>query len=80
MPLTKQYLRYRSAGSFGVVCSKKCNVLVSERRASSKKYELWAISPALENVIVWDMRKEDKVSRVIYTICVVWYNEYNNSQ
>ncbi|XP_065906408.1 WD repeat-containing protein 3-like [Dysidea avara] len=61
MPLTKQYLRYRSAGSFGVVCSKKSNVLVSERRASNKKYELRAIAPSLENVVVWDLRKEEKV-------------------
>jgi len=65
MPLTKQYLRYRLAGSFGVVCSKKCNVLVSERRASNKRYELRAIAPSLENVIVWDLRKEEKVSRVM---------------
>lgn len=60
MPLTRQYLRYVAAESFGVLCSKKCNVLVIERRVN-RKYELRVVAPALENVIIWDLRREEKV-------------------
>ena len=77
MPLTKQYLRYVAAGCFGVLCSKKCNVLITERRVD-KKYEVRAIAPALENVIIWDLRREEKVSHV--TSVHVFVLSINNSE
>ena len=80
MPLTRQYLRYVAADSFGVLCSKKCNVLVTERRVN-RKYELRAIAPALENVIIWDLRREEKVrsrDQCVYILYLVYKHSWSS--
>lgn len=46
----KSYLRYRHASTFGVVASQQSNVL-------SWNNGQYAVAGALENVIVWDVRK-----------------------
>ena len=62
MPLTKQYLRYVPAGSHGIVCSRKTGALLLEKRERGRK-KLLAIAPALEDVIVWDLKTGDKVRK-----------------
>ena len=60
MPLTKQYLRYVSGDCFGVICSRKTKALLFKRGGKENK-SLLAVSPALENVIVWDVKTGEKV-------------------
>lgn len=60
MPLTKQYLRYVSAESFGLVTGRKGDALFC-KDASSKRRRL-AVCAALEDVVVWDMKTSSKVA------------------
>ena len=63
MVLTKAYLRYVQSACFGVVCSLKGNVVFVRRRTNklSKQVTLYAVCPALESVVVWDVRRGEKV-------------------
>ena len=61
MPRTKQYLRYEQSASFGVVCGRKANVLFQTQPAGGKRRAL-VIAPAAEDLLVWDLRKGEKVS------------------
>lgn len=58
MPLTKQYLRYVRQASFGVVSSRESNAVLVE----ASRGQLKVAAPALEDVIVWDLRIREKVS------------------
>ena len=67
--MPKQYLRYAAGPVVGVVCSRKTGALLLEHNLGDekKKKRLLAAAPALENVILWDLRKGEKVSAcVIY--------------
>ena len=59
MGLTKQYLRYAPAGIFNLVGSSKPNITQLELRGAQGRY--FAVG-ACENVIVWDVRKGEKVN------------------
>lgn len=63
MPLTKQYLRYEHAATLGIVCGRKSNLLLTQAAAagSQEKRRALVIAPAVEDVIVWDPRRGDKV-------------------
>ena len=63
MVLTKAYLRYVQSACFGVVCSVKANIVFVRRRANqaSKQVTLYAVCPTLESVVVWDVRRGEKV-------------------
>ena len=64
MVLTKAYLRYVQSACFGVVCSLKANVVFIRKRTSNSKEQViqYAACPALESVIVWDVRRGEKAS------------------
>ncbi len=57
MPLTKQYLRYVHQASFGVVCSRESNAVLLE----AGQRQLVVAAPALEDVIIWDLRRRERV-------------------
>ena len=63
MVLTKAYLRYVQSACFGVVCSLKANIVFVRRRINkaSKQVTLYAVCPTLESVVVWDVRRGEKV-------------------
>ena len=61
MPLTKlQYLRYVRLSSFGVVNSRKSNAILLEAARERSRCPL-IVAPALEDVIIWDPRKGERV-------------------
>ena len=64
MVLTKAYLRYVQSACFGVVCSLKANVVFIRKRTGNSKEQViqHAACPALESVIVWDVRRGEKAS------------------
>lgn len=65
MPLTKQYLRYEATTSFGVICSRKTGpLLLKVARKGTER--LVAVSPALEHVIIWDIKTGDKVNQFVF--------------
>ena len=70
MVLTKAYLRYLQTACVGVVCSLRANVVFIRRKigASSKQFTQYAACPALENVIIWDVRRGEKVAGFQFTI------------
>ena len=62
MPLTKQYLRYVHQASFGVVSGRKSNaILVAARKGGGKANQPRIIAPAVEDIIIWDPRRGEKV-------------------
>ena len=67
MGLTKQYLRYASAGLFNIVASQKCCVELLELKGVRGKY---CAVGACEHVIIWDLRKGEQVSVIIIFILV----------
>ena len=62
MPLTKQYLRYVAAESFGLVTGRKGDALFFEDASSSRRGRV-AVCPALEKVVIWDLKTSSKVSQ-----------------
>lgn len=71
MPLSKQYLRYEHAATLGVVNGRKSNLLLTEAAAGGKRRAL-VVAPAVEDVIIWDPRRGDKVSLISLLLrCVV---------
>ncbi|XP_033635246.1 WD repeat-containing protein 3-like [Asterias rubens] len=58
MGLTKQYLRYASSATFGIVGTQKANVLFVELRGIKGKY---VAAAACEHVFIWDLRKSEKM-------------------
>ncbi|KAI8055175.1 WD40-repeat-containing domain protein [Syncephalis plumigaleata] len=63
--MVKAYLRYEQTSSFGVIASGQSNTVYD---ASGKL----AIAPALEDVIVWDLKKGVQVGR--------WHDSDNKAQ
>ena len=63
MPMQKTYKRYASLGSFGVVGSTRSNILMVKNIPYLRKSEntVYCITAALENLIVWDVRRGEKV-------------------
>jgi len=63
MPIQKTYKRYASLSSFGVIGSTKCNILMLHdvQLGTHLKSTTYGVSGALENVIVWDIKKAEKV-------------------
>lgn len=72
MPLTKQYLRYQHAATLGVVNGRKSNLLLTEVETGGKRRAL-VVAPAVEDVIVWDPRRGDKVSFLLLALYVEVY-------
>ena len=62
MPVTKQYLRYEHSETFGVVCGRKANVLLQPVASGEDKRRALVVAPAAEDLIIWDLRKGEKVS------------------
>jgi len=69
MPIAKTYKRYAPLESFGVVGSiRSCCLLVDHlpgrdgSSKNSKKNSQYVITAALENVIVWDVRRGEKIA------------------
>jgi U3 small nucleolar RNA-associated protein 12 len=58
MGVTKQYLRYAPVGIFNLVGSAKPNVTLLELKGAKGRY---CAVGACENVIIWDVRKGEKV-------------------
>ncbi|XP_043927966.1 WD repeat-containing protein 3-like [Protopterus annectens] len=58
MGLTKQYLRYCATALFGVIASQKANIVFVTLRGDKGRYVAVA---ACEHVIIWDIRKGEKV-------------------
>ncbi|KAI9504159.1 WD40-repeat-containing domain protein [Coemansia spiralis] len=54
--MVKSYLRYEARASFGVICSPTGNAVFD---ATGKL----SITPALENVLVWDIKKGTQIAR-----------------
>lgn len=51
--MVRSYLRHGPTESFGIVCSASCNSLYDGKKA---------YVPALEDVLVWDVKKGEQVS------------------
>ena len=66
MGLTKQYLRYISAAVFGITASTKCNIVFLDIHGTTGKY---CAVGACENVVIWDLRKSEKVNRIRKRLC-----------
>ena len=68
MPKKKQYLRYEQGAVFGVVCSRQTGALLIEcsRGYDKKKRRVVAAAPALESVILWDLKRGEKVKVLRY--------------
>ena len=64
MGLTKQYLRYNPTAQFGVIASQRSNIVALQMRNTKARY---VAVGAVENVIIWDVRIGQKVSK--YFIC-----------
>ena len=62
MGLTKQYLRYVHKASFGVVNSRKGDAIIVLNGPQGTT----VASPALEDVVLWDLRKGEKVRVVAF--------------
>lgn len=58
MPLTKQYLTYKAECRYGVITGRKGGALL--KRGDGGR--LIALSPALEGVMLWDVRTSTIVS------------------
>jgi hypothetical protein len=57
------YLRYEPSACFGLVGSLKANVLFVEGKALGLKSTVQlAICPALEDVFIWDTKRQEKVN------------------
>ena len=56
----QQYLRYVRLSSFGVVNSRKSNFILLEAGRERSRSPL-IVAPALEDVIIWDPRKGERV-------------------
>ena len=82
MVLTKAYLRYVQSACFGVVCSLKANIVFVRRRnnKTSKQVILYAVCPTLESVVVWDVKRGEKVLYVEQTASKLsfWLNLIEN--
>lgn len=64
MPLAKTYKRYGSLGSFGVVGSIRSNLLMLDQVPYIAKSKVtYSVTAALENVIIWDVRRGEKVCK-----------------
>ena len=80
MGLTKQYLKYSPGATFGVVNGRQSNAILMESSRGTlagaghklkPAKQLWIVAPALENVHVWDPRKEERVCMCVYRhVCV----------
>lgn len=58
MPLTKQYLTFKAECRYGVVAGRKGGALLTRGEGG----RLVAVSPALEDIKLWDIRTNHVVS------------------
>lgn len=64
MPIQKTYKKYEHLSSFGVVASIRSNVLLTDslfQTDDDDASSFFAITAAVENVTVWDIKKAEKV-------------------
>jgi len=59
MPIGKTYKRYAPLHSFGVIGSTRSNILLSDSLSNSSA--AYGITAAVENVIIWDIKKGEHV-------------------
>ena len=59
MGLTKQYLRYAPADTFGLIATNKANIVFLDIKGVKGRY---CAVGACEDVIIWDIRTGEKVS------------------
>ena len=76
MPLTKQYLRYVAASRFGLVTSRKGDALLYAGPNSSLRGKRLVVCPALEDVIIWDLKTCSKVHILLYGLMIIEVNVY----
>jgi len=57
--MVKAYLRYEALASFGVIASTLANIIYDHTGKI-------AIAPALEEVILWDLKKGVEVGSLLY--------------
>lgn len=74
MVLTKAYLRYVQSACLGVICSLKANLVFIKRRSSKSASQIsqYAACPSLESVVLWDLRRGEKVHWTFSYKAVVW--------
>jgi len=64
--MQKTYKRYASLGSFGVVGSTRSNLLMINQipylSQSKKENTTYCVTAALESVIIWDVRRGEKIA------------------
>ena len=70
--MPKQYLRYSHSATFGVVVSRKAGavLLQQEDRGRERRKRRLVVAPALENVILWNIRTGEKVGVARMMVCV----------
>ena len=78
MPIAKTYKRYAALSTFGVVGSPKSNVILMHNVQLWKNLlpGTYCVCAALENVIIWDMRKSEKVRLRLYNLVFFFLNSY----
>lgn len=75
MPLTKQYLTYSAEGRYGVVAGRKGGACLLP---GGRRDRLLAVTPALEDVKLWDPRTNTVVSLRIVTASSACRSVHNN--
>ena len=68
MPLTKQYLTYSAECRYGVVTGRKGGAVLM-RGGSGRR--VVALSPALEDVKIWDPRTSNIVSSTAHSLSLI---------
>merc|ERR1712142_962929 len=62
MPIAKTYKRYAPLSSFGVIGSTRSNILLNDSLCNHQNSSAgYAVTAAVENVIIWDIKKGEKV-------------------
>ena len=65
MGLIKTYQRYGLVSQFSVIGSSKCNTVLLKKdsgpKSSSDHVSYFAATAAVENVVLWDIRKAEQV-------------------
>lgn len=86
MGLTKQYLRYVPSGKFNIIASPGCNVVFVTLEGQEGRYLAVGAS---EDIVIWDMRLGEKVSKIYskcqsdyYLLCnqILWSKQVPNKK
>ena len=74
MPIAKTYKRYAPLSSFGVVGSIRSNILLTDSLFQPGQYSstTYGVTAAVENVIIWDVKKAEKVRKYVISLFYLW--------